>query len=283
MQRVWTKTWEAGAEPIIAAGISCRAYMAGLLLLTFAIAACALNVVQGAVQEDTFSVGRSSKLTVLSDNGNIDVIAGLPGVIVVQTSFQKADLLTYEVTHDGDTVTVSAKQLPGLRNFSKVNRPTANITITAHGDTFVDIATGRGDIAIEGMRASGKLVTSGGSISLDDAKGAFEGDSADGDINIFNMAGKGAFELATSDGHIYFQGELTPGGRNGFLTSNGNIVAEIAGEPSLRILASALNGEVTSSLALASGSQDSTSISGIIGLGEAELVIEANNGTVTLN
>jgi len=166
-------------------------------------------------------------------------------VIVVQTSFQKADLLTYEVTHDGDTVTVSAKQLPGLRNLSKVNRPAANITITAPGDTFVDIATGRGDIAIEGMRASGKLVTSGGSISLDDAKGTFEGDSADGDINIFNMAGrvsfeamngtvsakqsKGAFELATSDGHIYLQGELTPGGRNGFLTSNGNVVAEIAG------------------------------------------------------
>ena len=78
MQRVWTKTWEAGAERIIAAGISCRAYMAGLLLLTFATAACAPNVVQGAVQEDTFSVGRSSKLTVLSDGGNIDVIAGHP-------------------------------------------------------------------------------------------------------------------------------------------------------------------------------------------------------------
>jgi DUF4097 and DUF4098 domain-containing protein YvlB len=273
--------------------------MTGLLLLSLIMAACAPNVVQGAVQEDTFSVGRSSRLAVVSDGGNIDVIAGPPGVIVVQTSFQKADLLTYEVTNDGDTVTVTAKQLPGLRNLSKVNRPAANITITAPRDTFIDIATGKGDIAIEGMRASGKLTTSGGSISLDDAKGGFEGGAMDGDINIFSLVGKasfetlngtvsvkqskGAFELATSDGHIYFQGELTPGGRNGFLASNGNVVVEIAGEPSLRILASALNGEVTSSPPLTSGSQDSTSISDIIGLGEAELIIEANNGTVTLN
>lgn len=299
MQRVWTKTWEAGAGSISAAGIGCRAYMTGLLLLSLLMAACSPSVVQGAVQEDAFSVGRSSKVTVISDGGHIDVIAGPPGVIVIQTSFQKADLLTYEVTHEGDTVTVSAKQIPGLRNLANVNRPAANITITAPGDTFVDIATGRGDIAIEGMRASGKLVTSSGTISLDDVKGDFEGDAADGEINIVSMVGKasfetmngtvsvkqgkGAFELATRNGNIYFQGELTSGGRNGFFSSNGDVVVELTADPSLRILASALNGKMTSSLSLTSGSQDSTSISGIIGRGDAELVIEANNGSVTLN
>ena len=298
MWRMWTHNWQALAGPVTSGASPRHASAAVLLILTLIATACTAGAVEKSVQTDIFRIGKSATLVVVSDGGRVDVSAGPPGVIVVQSSIQNPDKLVYEVRRDGDTIFVTAKRQPGLRNLAKVNIPSVDIIITAPSTTFVDVTTANGDLQIEGMRASGKLATSNGTITLEDVEGDFYGGTVNGDININSMSGnaslettngevnvkrgRGAFELATGNGTIYFQGELTPGGRNGFITSNGDVVIKLDGELSLRVLASAVNGSVVSSLLLSAGSRDESNISGIIGAGEAELVINAANGTVTL-
>ena len=298
MWRIWTHIWQVPKEPVTSGALTRRVSVSGLVIFVLLTAACASSAVQQTVQTDTFRVGPSAKLTVESVGGRVDVIAGPPGVIVIQASIQNPDKLLYEVKRDGDSIFVTAKRQPGLRNLAQVNGPSVEIIITAPSTTFIDVETHNGDVEIEGMQASGRVVTSSGAITLEGVIGDFVGGTADGEINIDSMIGKaflettngdvnvvrgkGAFELATGNGTIYFQGELTPGGNNGFLTSNGNIVIKLDGEPSLRVLASTVNGRVVSSWTLAAGSMDDNSVSGVIGAGEADLVINAANGSVTL-
>ncbi|MDA0769436.1 MAG: DUF4097 family beta strand repeat-containing protein [Chloroflexi bacterium] len=295
---MWTKILAANGGPTIWGGLPRRLSTIVFLMLALLVGACTPSSAQGAIHDDTFSVGSSPKLLVESDGGRVDVRAGPPGVIVVQSSIQNPEKLEYEVRREGDTIIIAAKQHPGLRNLAKLNIPSADIIITAPSTTFIDLITNDGDVEISGMQASGNLVTSNGGITLEDVSGNFNGGTTNGGISIDSMIGnaslettngtvrvergKGAFELATRSGTIYFQGELTPGGKNGFLTSNGNVVVKLDGDPSLRVLASATNGSAVSSLALAAGTADDKNFSGIIGLGEAELVINAANGTVTL-
>lgn len=299
MWRMWASSSEAIVDPAVSNALLRRAPVAGLLALAALVAACAPSASGDVVRDHAFSVGQSPKLVVESDGGRIDVTAGPPGVIVVQSSIQNPDTLIYEVRREGDTIIVTAKQQPGLRNLANVNSPVADIIITAPSTTFIDLTTNNGDVEIKGMLASGKVVTSNGGITLENVRGNFNGGTTNGEIRINSMVGnatlettngtvrvergKGAFDLATKNGTIYFQGELTPGGKNGFLTSNGSIVVKLDANPSLRVLALAANGSVSSSLPFAVGSSDGNTLSGIIGAGEAELVIEAANGSVTLD
>ena len=188
---------------------------------------------------------------------------------------------------------------PGIRNLSLVNSPGADLTIITPSSTFVSLFAGNGDIEIEGMKASGNIQTSNGRISMSNVRGHFDGTTNDGDISINNMEGtagletfdggvwvengKGEFDLESSNGEIFFQGELISGGKNGFYTSNGGVTVKLKGEPSIRLVATARNGIVSNSIPIRSNSPNNRSLSGIIGRGEAELIIQASNGSVNLD
>lgn len=274
------------------------------LWLYFAFSVLALSIACASTgpleetREDTFTVGPSPRLVVDSDYGRIDVASGPQGVVVVQSTNRMPSKLDYEVIREGDTITVLAKQQPGIRNLSLVNIPSADLTITVPSSTFVNLYTGNGDVEIEGLKASGSLKILNGRISMLDVEGHFDGTTSNGDINISTIEGnaelmtssggvriengKGEFNLETSNGEIFFQGELIQGGNNGFTTSNGGVTVQLQGEPSVRLMATTNNGIVSNSIPIRSNSPNNRSLSGIIGRGEAELIIQASNGSVTL-
>ena len=203
MWRKWTKFSAANGCPTLWSALPGRASVVGFLVLALFAGACAAGPGQGAVHDDTFSVGPSPKLLVESDGGRVDVRAGPPGVIVVQSRIQNPDKLEYEVRRDGDTIIIVAKQHPGLRNLAKVNIPSADIIITAPSATFFDLTTRDGDVEIEGMRASGRLVTSNGGITLEHVSGDFDGGTTNGEINIDSMVGNASLE--TTNGTVRVQ------------------------------------------------------------------------------
>jgi DUF4097 and DUF4098 domain-containing protein YvlB len=94
---------------------------------------------------------------------------------------------------------------------------------------------------------------------------------------------KGEFNARTSNGTVSFSGEMTPGGSNRLVTSNGSVQVELTGVPSVHLDASTSNGEIKHpDVAILATETDTDHLVGTIGAGEAELFIETSNGDVTV-
>jgi DUF4097 and DUF4098 domain-containing protein YvlB len=94
---------------------------------------------------------------------------------------------------------------------------------------------------------------------------------------------KGEFNAKTSNGNVTFSGELTSGGSNRFVTSNGKIEVELLGTPSLSLDASTSNGRVIhDDVAILATRTDTDHVEGKIGAGEGDLYIETSNGDVII-
>jgi DUF4097 and DUF4098 domain-containing protein YvlB len=93
---------------------------------------------------------------------------------------------------------------------------------------------------------------------------------------------KGEFNLKTSNGIVTFSGELTPGGSNRIVTTNGQVEVELAGTPSVHLDASTSNGKVDCALPITATKPDTHHLVGTIGAGVADLYIETSNGNVTI-
>jgi hypothetical protein len=243
-------------------------------------------------RDDSFSVGASPVLVVTSGNGSIDVETGPAGTIRVQATLRNAPRVQYEASEEGDTVTVEADVDSGARNAG------ADIIVTAPAETEVELETSNGRIELQGLEASGTLRTSNGRVVIEDVKGDFDVRTSNGPIEVTSMEGegtlktsngsvtldkvKGAFDVDNSNGNISFSGEMTPGGNNRLETSNGTVTVELQGTPSVNLDASTSRGEVTSELPIEASTTEEEHLVGVIGNGEAGLVIRASNGSVTI-
>jgi DUF4097 and DUF4098 domain-containing protein YvlB len=243
-------------------------------------------------RDDSFSVGASPVLVVTSENGSIDVETGPAGTIRVQATLRNANRVQYEVSEQGDTVTVEADVDSGARNAG------ADIIVTAPAETEVELETSNGRIELQGLEASGALRTSNGRVVIKDVEGDFDVRTSNGSIEVTSMEGvgtlktsngpvtldkvKGAFDVGTSNGNISFSGEMIPGGDNRLETSNGSVTVELQGTPSVELDASTSRGNVTNELPIDASTKNAKRLVGTIGNGEAELVIRASNGSVTI-
>ncbi len=243
-------------------------------------------------RDDSFSVGASPVLVVTSENGSIDVETGDAGTIRVQATLRNAPRVQYEVSEEGDTVTVEADVDSGARNAG------ADIIVTAPAETEVELETSNGRIEIQGLEASGTLRTSNGRVVMEELEGDFDVRTSNGPIEVTSMEGegtlatsngpvtlaevKGAFDVDTSNGNISFSGEMTAGGDNRLETSNGSVTVELEGTPSVNVDATTNRGKVTSELPIDASTKNAKRLVGTIGGGEAELHIRASNGSVTI-
>ena len=255
---------------------------------------------QSHTRDDTFAVGESPKLIVNSENGRIVVNAGDDGEICVQARLRNPSRINYHVTQDGDTVRVEARQKgkASLFGFLGLNMG-VEITVTTPRNTNVELNSSNGRIELTGVENSGILQTSNGRISMEDVKGDFEATTSNSRIELHDADGsatlrtsnghvvmesvKGDFNAQTSNGSISFSGEMTPGGDNQMKTSNGRVRVKLQGTPSLKIDATTSNGSITSSLSnMAASVEEKNRLVGTIGDGEAQLVIQTSNGSISI-
>jgi len=275
-------------------------FVLGLLALAVAIAALLLTATGCSVgpteyRDDSFTVGVSPTIVVNSENGSIEINAGTDNEVRVEATLTDAPRVQYEISQDGDTITIDAKISKEWWFFGSA---AADIAITAPAGTYVDIDTSNGAVELHGMEGAGTLRTSNGKIVLKDVKGAYDGTTSNGAIEIGTMEGtcvistsngsvdlwdvKGEVEVESSNGEIWFSGEMTAGSRSRLVTSNGKVDVELSGTPSISLDAKTSNGVVTCELVITATLTREDHLVGTIGAGEAELYIRTSNGDVTI-
>jgi len=244
-------------------------------------------------QEDSFTVTGPVRLVVNSENGKIEVNAGPDDEVRVVAILRGVNRIDYEVSQDGNTITVDAEITSGWFYSAEVD-----ITITAPANTDVELETSNGLIELNDIEGTGTLKTSNGKIVLQNVKGDFDVTTSNGRIEVDTMEGTALFRISngrldlqgvtgevdaqTSNGNIAFSGDLTAGGNNRLVTSNGNVAVELLGTPSVNLAASTSNGEVTSKLEITATTTSDEHLVGTIGDGEADLYINTSNGDVTI-
>ena len=259
--------------------------------------ACTTTAVERQ-REDSFFVRPSPTLIVKSDGGRISVSAGPEGVIVVHAEFQNSSKLDYQVSRDGDGIVIEAKQVDLFRSLFLLDAPSVDLSITAPKSTYLELTTLDGDVEIEGLNASGRINTSKGGIYLADFSGDIDARTIRGDIEILRYEGNatlatvngavritdgvGSFNVRTQSGDITFVGELVHGSVNGMYAAIGNVSVNLAGDPSLRLLATSSGSPIQNGLPMRIDGANSTGLSGIVGNGDAELIIQALDGSISI-
>ncbi len=268
---------------------------------------------QAPVHDDTFEVGDSPRLHVQSFKGLVRVTAGEPGSIRVRAKLSDPRTVEYSAVQQGDTIKVEASPrgrssgfLSGLfgSNFG------LSIEVTAPNATELDLTATNGLVEVDGMKRGGTILTSNGAVRVADLEGELSATTGNGTITVKGFQGsakltssngpisiedgQGGFEVQSSNGAITLQGDLEPGSRNSLATSNGGIKVALEGEPSLRLTASTVNGRVRCEIPGFVASEDShhqrprrhggraRKLEGTVGEGEAELVAQTVNGTITV-
>jgi hypothetical protein len=233
-----------------------------MLLLFVVIVACIPAFTsETETRDDTFSVGIAPKIVVSNDNGQIDVVTGNEGTVNVKATIRRPDDVEYGVVQEGDTVRVEAR-VSSVWGWGFGTDAGAEITVTLPADANVDLRTSNGGIEVVDIQNSGKLRTSNGRISLENVKGEFE--------------------VSTSNGDIDFRGEMTAGGMNRLTTSNGSMEVTLLGEPSVKLDATTSNGEIICRLPIVATESGGNHLAGVVGGGDAVLVIKTSNGSITV-
>ena len=228
-------------------------------------------------RDNSFTVGESARVVVKTGNGGITVTAGQGNEVRVEAMLTVPEKLAYSITQDGDTITVEAKPKTGSTWRDCMQ---ASVIVTVPTMTDIDLHTSNGAIDVEDINGSGILETTNGAIELFNVKGDFRGSTSNGAIDVLNAVGE--VDLQTSNGRVSFEGELTTGGENRLVTSNGLVDVELLGEPSISLDASTSNGDLNIMLPITTSLVEKNHIVGTIGDGEATLYVRTSNGTVII-
>ena len=279
-------------------GISRKGSALAVLVPFIALALACATTAAEQQQEDSFFVRSSPTLIVKSDGGRISVSAGPEGVIVVHAALQDSSKMEYQVYRDVDGITIEAKKVDRFRSLSLLDAPSVDLLITAPMSTYLELTTLDGEVEIEGLNASAKISTSKGGIRLADFIGDVDARTIDGEIVITGYEGSatletkngqvritqgvGSFEIHTQNGNIAFVGELVPGSVNGIYAAIGNVSVNLVGDPSVRLLVSSSVSPIQNGLPMRIDGANSTGMSGIVGAGDAELIIQALDGSVSI-
>ncbi len=267
--------------------------IASVVFLLFITAGCSIGPTE--TREDSFSVIGQPRIIVKSENGNIEINAGSSNEVLIEATLRDAPRVKYEVSQTGDIITVDVKV---EKHWGFWGMGGADITVTAPAATNLELNTSNGLIEVHGISGSGSLETSNGRLVLDDVKGDFEGRTSNGRIEVEAMEGSvflrtsngpvkinaasGEFDVQTSNGSISFSGNMTAGGSNRLVTSNGNVDVELLGIPSVVLDAETSNGDVSSELPILATVTKKDRLVGEIGEGEADLYIRTSNGSVNI-
>lgn len=246
-------------------------------------------------REDSFTVAGYCRVVVSSENGSIEVNAGAGNEVIVQATLRDAPRVKYELSQVGETITVDAKM---IRRWWSLSTGGTDIRLTVPQSTDVELRTSNGDIELRGIAGTGTFATSNGDIVMDSVKGDFDGTTSNGRIEVNAVEGRlmlrtsngkvnlheamGEFDVETSNGGISYSGSMTAGGTNRLVTSNGSVVVQFRGDPSVVLDAETSNGDVICELPIQATVVKDERLVGKIGGGEADLYIRTSNGDVTI-
>lgn len=186
--------------------------------------------------EKTFAVQPGGTLTVNTQGGDVRVVPGGDQEvrIVARQRFPRADTeaeadevmrdLTFELTQQGNDVSVLSRSERRLSGFNWGNRVQIDFTITVPSRYAADVRTSGGDITVGSLTGRLSVQTSGGDIDLARIDGDIKASTSGGNIAL--AEGTASARLRTSGGDIRV-GRVT--GEADLETSGGDIEIRSAG------------------------------------------------------
>jgi len=257
-----------------------------VLFSTISLVACGPT----SSRTNTFSVGANPAVEVKVGNGDVSLVVGGEDKVTVEAELQKPGSVEYEVSQDGDKITVDAKTRSGSR---------AHVTVTVPANTEFALSTGNGDVSAVGVQASGRLDSGDGSIKLERVTGDVNGSVGNGDITLSDVTGSfilsdgngniilrdatGSFILSVGNGDITFQGELSPGSNSALSAGNGAVTVELTGSPSVALdLEIEQKGKIRVDPPATVSEESDYRFIGTIGNGEAALKVSTGTGDITI-
>jgi len=245
-------------------------------------------------RDNSFTVGESSMVIVHGENGRIEVTSGANSTVAVHATLRGTDRIKYSVEQDGDTITVNAQVDQGWWPVSAG----ADFVITVPIRTELALETSNGPIELRGTAGSASLATSNGRIFVEDLMGDVNATTSNSAIDVAGMQGNGVFRTSnasvdlqqvsgevdaqTSNGRISYIGNMTAGGSNRLITSNGAVDVELLGVPSVSLAAQTSNAKVTCRWPITATETGDNRLVGVIGDGQAALYIRTSNAGVTI-
>ncbi|MFC1978454.1 hypothetical protein ACFLVP_00505 [Chloroflexota bacterium] len=220
---------------------------------------------------NSYTVGANPVINVTIGNGSIILVIGGDSSINVEALLLSPDNVTYEVTQDGDTVTIDAVT---------EHRGRADVTVTLPDNTLYALATGNGGINVPGMNADGQVNIGNGTARLDGVTGDINGNIGNGDFIMINA--EGSFIANVGNGNISFKGVFTAAGTNTANIGNGSAIIELTGSPSVAVDLDTDRGTVTSTQEVTITEQSKETLVGTIGGGAATLTVDIGNGNITI-
>lgn len=242
--------------------------LALVLLGTMSLVACAPT----EIRTNTFSVGASPAVNLEVGNGNVSLVVAQEGEIIVTAELRKPDSIEYNISQDGDLITVEIKTRSGSR---------ADVTVTLPRNTEFNISSGNGNIEVTDVQAPGIVNHGNGDITLNDVTGQFIFNNGNGDITVNNATG--SFLFNNGNGNIRLQGELVCDSSSVINIGNGSVTVELSGSPSVALdLEIQESGNIIVDLPVTVSEQSDYNLIGTIGNGEALLEVNIGNGDITV-
>jgi hypothetical protein len=235
----------------------------------------------------TLKVTDRPRVTVMnSASGSIEVevTKGSNAEVKVKFDLFKPEALYWDVSQDGNTVTVSCRRRSSVNwidwpidIFSA--GPRAKIHVTAPVKSDLALENRAGKIMVSGIKGEVSAESSAGALRILDCEGTIRARTRAGSIDMEHV--DGTVHARSSAGSIHYHGTLSKG-ENWFRTGVGSIDLVLKGEPDLQIEASTMLGSIKCRPELADARIDRGRLRGSIGAGTGRLHAETKTGRIAI-
>ena len=164
-------------------------------------------------REETFAIGDTGELHVVTASSDIVLKSGEPGTIDVAIQGSEAALDFFDITHVGDLVSIRLRK-EGARRWLQPKTsievtlpPDSDVEIkTASGDVFgsvdtrdLDVATASGDVRFGDISQHARIKAASGDVSVGVVSGDLSCVSASGDFRADTVTGELSVSTASGD------------------------------------------------------------------------------------
>jgi DUF4097 and DUF4098 domain-containing protein YvlB len=303
----------------------------GIALGILALLALAAGVWAAEKYEDKFArteaLARDGRVTVTNLSGSIDVRVGDPAQVKIEAdkissasssdkAKSNADLVTIEVTKDGNGLKIESKYPSGHNgglnvtiNYRiwvpdkaavKVRNTSGAVSVEGVGGSFeadvtsgnttvakmagsVDVRTVSGKIAIEDAANDIDLKTVSGTITATRIKGSVDAETTSGRIELRDIAGAKTVRAKVLSGNITYDGELASGAKITLEALSGSLDLTLPAAAAFELDAETFSGHVDSDFPITmSGKLSPKELHGVVGNGGASLRLKTFSGSIRL-
>ncbi|MFQ6028290.1 MAG: DUF4097 domain-containing protein [Dehalococcoidia bacterium] len=275
-----TSTEISQHNPLTGATSRATLWLIGAALAAILLTACSFGSTETVVQEDSFTVGASPRLNVVSENGKVTVLsAGSSPTVQVTATIKNPDRVNYAARQEGSTVTVAAEVEKGFNFFG--DSAGVRIEVLVPENIALDLETSNGSVSVTGVSGPVSVATSNGGIDITNVVGEVNARTSNGKIDIGEVSGQ--VDAETSNGAVRMTAALQEGSKNRLRTSNGSVNVTLVDTPRVNLNASTSNGTISTDRSITTtGSSDPRRLVGTIGEGGPDLEIRTSNGSVTI-